>query len=112
MYQLIALFRPPADPSAFERAYWETHVPLAKKIPGVLSLDVSKIIPGRDGTSKYYQVAVLNFADKDSFKAAMKSDENAKAGENLMTFARDLVEFYSAEKVDHSMLPLNLEERI
>jgi hypothetical protein len=42
-------------------------------------------------------MAVLKFADKDSFKAGMKSPENAEAGANLMSFAKDLVEVYSAE---------------
>ncbi len=100
MYQLIALFRQPSDPPAFDDAYWNTHVPLASKIPGVISLDVSKMLPGRDGPAKYYQMAVLNFADKDSFKTAMKSAENAEAGANLMAFAKDLVEFYTAEKAE------------
>ncbi len=112
MYQLIALFRQPADPQAFDAAYWNRHVPLAKKIPGVISLDVSKTIPGREGPAKYYQIAVLTFADKDAFKSAMKSPENAEAGANLMSFAKDIVEFYSAEKFTPSTLPLNVEERI
>jgi len=33
MVKLVALYRKPADPAAFERAYFETHVPLVKKIP-------------------------------------------------------------------------------
>lgn len=99
MYQLIALFRQPADATAFDRAYWEIHVPLAKKIPGVISLDVSKTVPGKDGPAKYYQMAVLSFRDREAFKTAMKSPENAEAGANLTTFAKDLVEFYTAEKV-------------
>jgi uncharacterized protein (TIGR02118 family) len=112
MYQLIAFFRQPADPAAFDAAYWNTHVPLAKKIPGVISLDVSKTHPGKDGPSKYYQISVLSFADKNTFKAAMKSPENAEAGANLMSFAKDIVEFCTAEKVKPSILPLNVEERI
>lgn len=99
MIQLIALFKQPVDPESFEKNYWDTHVPLAKKIPGVISLDVSKTIAGRDGPAKYYQMAVLSFRDKEAFKTAMKSPENAEAGTNLKTFAKDLVEFYTAEQV-------------
>lgn len=33
MVKLVALCRQPADPAAFERAYFETHIPLVKKIP-------------------------------------------------------------------------------
>lgn len=100
MYQLIALFKQPADPEAFDRAYAETHLPLAKKIPGLVSLQISKILPGRDGNSPYYQMAVLNFAGKDEFKTAMKSAENAAAGQNLMQIAPGGVDFFTAERVE------------
>ncbi|HEY3296375.1 MAG TPA: EthD family reductase [bacterium] len=99
MYQLIALFKQPADPDAFERAYQREHLPLARKIPGVISIELSKFTPGKDGPARYYQMSVLTFADKDAFKTAMKSPENATAGANLQAFAADLVEFFTAEKV-------------
>jgi uncharacterized protein (TIGR02118 family) len=100
MIELIALFKQPTDPAAFDKAYWDTHIPLAKKIPNLISCEVSKFWPGRDGAGKYYQMALLKFADKDTFKAAMKSAENAEAGANLMSFAKDLVEFHTAEVVE------------
>ena len=99
MYQLIALFRQPPDTEAFERAYRQEHLPLARKIPGVISIEVSKFAPAKDGPAPYYQMSVLTFADKDSFKTAMKSPENAAAGTNLQAFAAGLVDFYAAEKV-------------
>lgn len=100
MIKFFVLYKQPADPAAFDRAYHETHLPLARKIPGLVSLELSKTMPGKDGPARYYQIAVLTFADRDSFKAAMKSPENAAAGDNLMSFARDLVEIYTAETVD------------
>ena len=100
MLQLIALFEHPEDPAAFDKAYWETHIPLAKKIPGLISCEVSKSLPGREGPAPFYQVAILTFPDKETFKAAMKSEENAAAGQNLMSFAKGLVEFTTAEKLN------------
>jgi uncharacterized protein (TIGR02118 family) len=100
MYQLIALFKQPSDPEAFDKAYWETHVPLVKKTPGLISLDVSKLMSNPKAPAPYYQIATLSFADKDGFRAAMKSPENEQAGLNLMSFARGIVEFCTAEKVD------------
>ncbi len=97
MIQFIVMYRQPVDPAAFDDAYWNTHVPLAKQIPNLRALKVSKFWPGKDGPAKYYQMAVLEFADKDAFKAAMRSPENAAAGENLMGFAKDLLEIYTAE---------------
>jgi len=99
MFQLIALFKQPVDTEAFDRAYEKEHLPLARKIPGVISIDVSRFTAGKDGPAKYYQMSVLTFANKDTFKAAMKSPENGAAGANLQAFADGLVEFLTAEKV-------------
>ncbi len=97
MYQLIALFREPADTLAFDAAYADTHLPLARRIPGLVALRVSRIQPPRDGKVKYYQLTTLDFADREAYKTAMKSAENAAAGKNLETIAPGIVEFYTAE---------------
>jgi uncharacterized protein (TIGR02118 family) len=100
MYQLIALFREPKDTLAFDAAYADLHLPLARKIPGLHSLTVSRIVPSREGKAKYYQMSVLNFADRDGYKTAMKSPENAEAGRNLEAIAPGIVEFYTAETLE------------
>ncbi len=37
MVKLVALYRQPADPAAFERAYYVTHIPPVKKLPHLSS---------------------------------------------------------------------------
>ena len=39
---MIVVYRTPADPAAFEKHYFETHVPLAKQLPGLRSYEVSR----------------------------------------------------------------------
>jgi uncharacterized protein (TIGR02118 family) len=34
MAQMLAIYNTPKDPEAFDRHYFETHVPLAKRFPG------------------------------------------------------------------------------
>ena len=41
MAKLIALYKKPADVAAFNEYYFATHVPLAKKVPGLRSSEVS-----------------------------------------------------------------------
>ena len=43
MVKLVALYKKPADVSAFETHYKEIHTPLTKKMPGLKKLEV----PGR-----------------------------------------------------------------
>lgn len=40
--RLIALYRQPADPQAFDPAYFETHLPLIAKVPGLQKTAVSR----------------------------------------------------------------------
>ena len=42
MARLIALYKTPKDPAAFDRYYFATHAPLAKKIPGLRKYEVSQ----------------------------------------------------------------------
>jgi uncharacterized protein (TIGR02118 family) len=35
MAKIVALYKEPADPAAFDAYYYSTHVPLAKTLPGL-----------------------------------------------------------------------------
>lgn len=100
MVKLIALYRKPTDPGAFDEAYFETHVPLVKKIPNLRRVDVTRITGAPRGEPEFYLMAEMFFDDQAAMDAAMKSPENAEAGKNLMTFARGLVSFMFATEVN------------
>jgi uncharacterized protein (TIGR02118 family) len=97
MVKLVALYRKPADPAAFDQAYFETHVPLVKKIPELARIDVSRVTGAPRGEPEFYLMAEMYFADKAALDRAMASPENMEAGKNLMGFARGLVTFLFAE---------------
>ena len=40
MAQLVVLYKTPKSADAFDRYYFATHVPLAKKLPGLKKYDV------------------------------------------------------------------------
>jgi uncharacterized protein (TIGR02118 family) len=42
MAKLIAMYKTPADKAAFDRYYHATHVPIAKKVPGLRSYEISR----------------------------------------------------------------------
>ncbi|MET0575495.1 MAG: EthD family reductase, partial [Mesorhizobium sp.] len=74
MARLIALYRTPKDPAAFERYYFSTHVPLAQKIPGLRKYDVSNgNALGPEGPSNFHMVATLYFDSLDAIKTALNS---------------------------------------
>ncbi|HLE50624.1 MAG TPA: EthD family reductase [Anaerolineales bacterium] len=88
--KLIALYKESPDPAAFEEAYFNTHLPLIAKAPGLQRTVITRIRRTLVGDG-YYLMAEMYFQDAESFKAAMKSPEMATAGDNLNTFAAGLV---------------------
>lgn len=87
--KIVAIYATPKDVEAFEDAYFNTHVPLIEKVPGLDSMDMSKLTRVLVGHKAPYMVVTMNFADKDTRKAAMKSPEMVAAGKNLDSFAKD-----------------------
>ena len=97
MVKLVALYRKPADPAAFDQAYFETHVPLVQKIPELRRVEVARITGAPRGEPEFYLIAEMYFDDKAAMDRAMVSPENMEAGKNLMSFAKGLVTFMFAE---------------
>lgn len=60
----------PADPDAFEAAY-QDQVALARKLPGLIRLQASKVWPKEDGSpTPAYRMLDLYFADYAAASAA------------------------------------------
>jgi uncharacterized protein (TIGR02118 family) len=89
MVHVTVLYHPPADPAAFMAYYYDTHVPLAKKLPGLRAYTVSDgPILNADGTgAPYALVADLTFDDAVAFTNAMASPEGRAVVADLANFA-------------------------
>jgi uncharacterized protein (TIGR02118 family) len=88
--KLIALFEQPENPAAFDKAYFETHLPLISKVPGLLHTSLTRFTRTLMGEG-YYLMAEMTFESLETLKAGIKSPEMAQAGENLNSFASGLV---------------------
>lgn len=98
MKKLIALYRKPDDVEAFLKHYNEVHLPLVEKVPGLLRTIVNRVTASpMGGEPAYFMIVEMQYADADSFDAAMKSPENRAAGKDLMGFARDIVTLVVAD---------------
>ena len=87
MAQLLVLYNAPTDPAAFDRYYHQTHIPIAKKIPGLRSYVISNgPIQALSGTSPYL-VAILQFDSMAAIQAAQASPEAQAAAADLANFA-------------------------
>jgi uncharacterized protein (TIGR02118 family) len=101
MAKLIALYKKPIDAMAFDKYYYATHVPIAKKIPGLKRYEVSDgPVSGVNGDSAYHLAAILAFDSMGDLKAALGSDEGQATAADLGNFAQagvDLLLFESKE---------------
>jgi len=97
--KLVALYRHPEDTADFDRRYFEEHLPLARKMPGLRRVEVSRSVGAPAGEPPYYLMAELYFDDRAALDAAMASEEGRAAAKNLMSFAGHLVRFLIAEVV-------------
>ncbi len=89
--KLVALYRKPDDSEAFLRHYEDVHTPLTRKIPHLEQLSVGRVTGSPMGETPYFLMAEMVFPDRVRFDEAMASSENRAAGQDLMTFARNLV---------------------
>ena len=93
MAQLIALYKKPADAAAFDAHYHSTHVPTAKKIPGLKSYEISTgPVASGQGDSGYHLVAILGFESLAAIQSALGTPEGRATAADLANFAQAGVE--------------------
>jgi uncharacterized protein (TIGR02118 family) len=99
MAKLYALYKHPTDPAAFDRYYYGVHVPIAKKVPGLTSYEVTRgSVAGPGGASTpYYLIAALGFSSAAAINAALASPPGQAAAADLGNFATGGVDLYIAD---------------
>jgi len=75
MTRFLILYNKPDDAHAFESHYHDTHIPLAKKMPGLRRFTISRNVVAIPGGEPYYLVAELDWDDRAALQRALKSPE-------------------------------------
>src|SRR5262245_31003013 len=89
MTRVLVLYNQPADPAAFDRYYFETHIPIANQMPGLLSYTVNSGGPNLvAGNLSPYLIAELDFDSMAGMQAAMASPEGQRTVADLANFAQ------------------------
>jgi len=93
MAKIVALYKKPANVAVFDSYYFSTHVPKAKKVPGLRRYEVSSgAVASGQGESPYHLVAILEFDSLASIQAALGSTEGQAVAGDLANFAQAGVE--------------------
>lgn len=102
MFRVSVSYGLPTDPAAFDRYYEANHIPLVRKVPGLVGFTTGKpnsLVPGQE--APYYMVANLFFASAEEFQSALHSAEMAATNEDVANFASGGVTIFSAEETPH-----------
>jgi uncharacterized protein (TIGR02118 family) len=73
----------PTDPAAFDHHYREVHVPLTRRLPGLVEYTVVRN-PEPVRSAPYYQIAELTGPDWDTARAAFASPEGRATAEDML----------------------------
>lgn len=93
MAKLVAMYKKPADAAAFDAHYFSTHVPTAKKVPGLRRYEVSTgPVASPSGESPYHLIAILEFDSLAAIQAGLGSPEGQATAGDLANFAQAGVE--------------------
>jgi uncharacterized protein (TIGR02118 family) len=99
--QFVVAYRKPADPAAFDRYYFENHIPLAKTIPGLRRYLVSRgPVVAPEGASPFHLMAVLSFDSVADIQKAFVSPQGQAAVADVQKFAGAGVEMNFFEAVE------------
>ena len=90
MSKMLMIYRKPADPAAFDRHYFSTHVPLAKQLPGLRKYEVSRgpIVSRMRGDAPY-MVATLHFDSTAAMRDAFATEVGKACAADRRLFAPD-----------------------
>jgi len=101
MASLVVFYKKPADPQAFDRYYFETHIPLAKKLPGLRKYEVSQgPIVNPAASTDIHLAAMLTFDDAAAVMRAYESPEGQATAADVQKIATagvDIVFFDTRE---------------
>jgi len=88
MADVVVLYKTPKDPVAFDKHYAETHIPLARKMPGLRKYQVSNgPVATPAGPSGLHLVAILTFDSMAAVQAAFGSAEGKATAGDVPNFA-------------------------
>ncbi|MBN8961514.1 MAG: EthD family reductase [Rhizobiales bacterium] len=88
MARVVVMYKTPKDAAAFDKYYADIHTPLAKKIPGLRRLELSKgPVASPAGPSGLHLVATLHFDDMAAAQKGLTSPEGQAAAGDIGNFA-------------------------
>ena len=89
MVKLIAFYKHPANKEAFDEHYFNVHVPITEKIPGLREMKVTKGTGSpMGGEAKYYFICEMYYDSIEAFKSRIKFTRRKSIKQGFHGFCR------------------------
>jgi uncharacterized protein (TIGR02118 family) len=86
--KLTVLYTQPEDAAAFDKHYFDVHMPIVHRWPGVERAEVARVTGGPGGSpAPWHLMAEIYFADEAALNAALGSDAGREAGKDFVAIA-------------------------
>lgn len=101
---MTILYGMPDDPEQFRSYYYDTHIPLARRMKGLTGWNLSWMDntpaadPAAPQANRWFLVAELYAPDKAAMEAILASPEGQAASADLANFVTGGVEFLSGDE--------------
>ena len=97
----FAIYRVPEDKAAFDKSYFEQHVPIVAKWPGIVETRIHKVTQPLGGSPELHVITEIVFASKEDAMAALGSEPGKESAQDLASWGGDkLIPLMLAEPVD------------
>jgi uncharacterized protein (TIGR02118 family) len=90
MARMVVIYKTPDNPAAFDKHYYEVHVPLAKGLVGLEKYEISTgPVTLMGSATDTYLVAILYFPSLEAMKLAFATDLGRQCAADRRTLAPD-----------------------
>lgn len=89
MAKMIVMYEKPNDQPGFEEYYFQKHIPLAQKLPGLKDAKVNKVVTSFNTNLELYLLVELEFDSVEQINASLVSEEGRAVQEDV----KNLVEY-------------------
>lgn len=90
MAKMVVIYQKPDDVPAFERHYYGTHIPMAKRLPGLIKYEVSySPVVSPASPSDAWLIGTLHFDSLEAIRTAFASDVGIECAADRRHYAPD-----------------------
>ena len=100
MYRVSVLYGTPTDPEEFDRYYEQVHIPIAKKMQGLVRWTLTRTDQQQGELENVYLIADLYAETREQLEAILASPEGQAAAADVAKFATGGATFVYGQEIE------------